>query len=64
MDPEQAAITLGVSVEKVKDLAAAVGADPDDLEPEDLIAMASLLDDEDDEDAGDEDDEDADDEEE
>jgi cell division protein YceG involved in septum cleavage len=62
MDPEQAAITLGVSVEKVRDLAAAVGADPDDLEPEDLVAMASLLDAEADED--DDEDEDADDEEE
>jgi hypothetical protein len=53
MDPEEAAITLGVSVEEVEDLAAEVGADPDDLGPEDLVAMASLLDAEADEDEDD-----------
>jgi hypothetical protein len=50
MNPEQAAITLGINVEDVEDLAVAVGANLDDLGPEDLVAMASLLDDEDDED--------------
>ncbi len=45
MDPEQAAIVLAITVEEVEDLAAAVGADPDDLGPEDLVSMASLLDD-------------------
>jgi len=64
MDPEQAAITLGVSVEKVRDLAAEVGANPDALQPEDLVAMASLLDAEADEDEDDVDDVDADEEEE
>jgi hypothetical protein len=48
MDTEQAAITLGISPEDVEDLAAAIGADPEDLGPEDLVEMASLLDDEDD----------------
>jgi hypothetical protein len=48
MDLEQAAITLGVTLEDVEDLAAAIDADPDDLGPDDLVEMAGLLDDEDD----------------
>ena len=40
---EKAAITLGINVEEVDHLAHAVGADFDDLGPEDLVAMASLL---------------------
>lgn len=58
MNTEQAAITLGVTPEDVEDLAAAVDADPDDLGPDDLVAMATILDDEDDDDADDDGDED------
>jgi hypothetical protein len=55
MNPEQAAITLGINVEEVEDLAAAVGADPEDLTPEDLVAMATLLDEEEDDEEDDDD---------
>jgi hypothetical protein len=41
---------------KVRDLAAEVGANPNALQPEDLVAMASLLDGEADEDDGDDED--------
>jgi hypothetical protein len=56
MDSEQAAIVLAITVDDVQDLAAAIDADPDDLAPEELVAMAALLDAEDDDD--DDDDED------
>ena len=62
MNSEQAAITLGIDVEDVEDLAESIGADADELSPEDLIELAGILDDEDeDDDEDDEDDEDEDD---
>jgi hypothetical protein len=51
MDSEQAAITLGINVEEVEDLAASIGADAEALSPEDLVEMASILDAEDEDDA-------------
>lgn len=48
MNIEQAAITLGIGIDEVEDLAVAIGADPDNLEPDDLVAMAEILDEQDD----------------
>lgn len=66
MDPEQAAIVLALSTEEVLDLAAAIGANPDEgFSPEDLVAMAALVDADADEEEGEgegEDEDDADDE--
>jgi hypothetical protein len=62
MNPEQAAIVLAISVEEVEDLAATIGADLDDgLSPEQLVAMAAILDAQEEGDEDGEDDQDGDD---
>ena len=44
MDVEEVAIVLGVSCSEAIDLAAALGIDPDDIGPDELVEMAELLD--------------------